>query len=366
MRKKLLSNMRLLFAGILFIALALILFSKNYENISIETTNPDGGFFQFENTTAYFSQNYVPDDYHPLIGVDDLFFDNNVKKNKITIKGTAKFLESNSLAKIKVVTSKKTLQAKTRIDDARNFATSIKIPSRYYKISKIKIYFQNSENFIYPFFLEATPNSRSTIIVQDYKKNDFSKKLFDFVYRNEEGLPSRWNPCSTIFYQINPTNMPYYAEKDIAKAFSILAESSGYVFEFAGYTDTLPFSEEKQFTNDTITIAFASKETVPLVKNYLAIAGAVTDPATNRVKAGSVVVNAPAHDFKKGFSNKDLSFGRVILHELGHAMNLDHVASPSEIMHEFISVGSGPSTYQAGDREGLSTLYSLGCFNDFS
>ena len=331
----------------------------NSNNINSNNINSNKAIVSLESTD--FKKIPPLQSIHPLVGVNDLFFTSSVKKNKLFIKGKASISDPVSSIYVEVFTNKKTLKSKTSISDNGSFKTTIKLPYSY-KISEIKVFLRNSLGGKYPFFLQSLIGQDSKIVVKNYRTNNFSKNLFDFAYKSDEGAPSHWDPCKTINYQINPANMPAYATSNIAQAFDILSKASGYSFTFAGYTDKIPFSSKDSYTDSTITIAFSSKETVPILKKYLALGGAVTNPVTNEIFAGSILVNVGEYDFAKGFSNKKLTLGRVLLHELGHAMNLTHVDSESEIMHEFILIGTGPTTYKLGDTNGLTTLHSLGCF----
>jgi hypothetical protein len=178
------------------------------------------------------------------------------------------------------------------------------------------------------------------------------------------GTPVRWDPCKTFYYKVNPINLPEHGLTDISKAFSLLKEASGYDFVYAGETNIIPYStDSNSWEFNTLTIAFTDTETVPTLKDYFALGGVVYNPGNNEVVAGSVLVNVnKLNRMTKGFSSNEISLGRVLLHELGHATNLNHVWDPSQVMYEFILPVKGPNKFQVGDKLGFSKLTSLGCF----
>jgi hypothetical protein len=67
---------------------------------------------------------------------------------------------------------------------------------------------------------------------------------------------------------------------------------------------------------------------------------------------GSIVLNG-ADQLDNGF-RPGKTWGKVVLHELGHVLGLDHVVDPAQVMHP--SLVSSPAAWGAGDLAGLRLL----------
>jgi hypothetical protein len=192
---------------------------------------------------------------------------------------------------------------------------------------------------------------------------------FAFLSKDSSGRPAHWDHCSTITYRVNPANLPSGAMDDIKGALSRLSAASGLTFSYAGTTTVVPYSSSS-WAN-----AIPSSEAADL---YIAF----TDAAHVSYLAGSVAgVGGPfwssdgtreprivragvaldtAAGVTPGFTN-GASRGTLLLHELGHAVNLDHVSDPVQVMYPSITSQSRPA-YQAGDLAGLAKLATYSCF----
>ncbi len=61
-------------------------------------------------------------------------------------------------------------------------------------------------------------------------------------------------------------------------------------------------------------------------------------------------------DMPNGFG-RGPTWGRVLLHELGHLLGLGHVRSTANLMHHQLGAHTSPSaTFGTGDRIGLDTV----------
>ncbi|MCW2607443.1 MAG: putative cell wall binding repeat 2-containing protein [Frankiales bacterium] len=165
----------------------------------------------------------------------------------------------------------------------------------------------------------------------------------------------RWNPCSVIGYRVNAALGGRQALADVQSAVARLSAASGLQFRYLGSTTYVPTAGRAPLAGSPLVISWARTGTSShLGSGEVAHGGwRATTSATGhyRISSGYVVVRAGA-PLAMGFGS-GVTRGRVLLHELGHAVGLDHVNDRVMVMNSTVSATSPTAVYQAGDLTGL-------------
>jgi hypothetical protein len=187
------------------------------------------------------------------------------------------------------------------------------------------------------------------------------------------GKPVRWNPCEPIHYVVNLQEAPAGASQDVQEAISRVSVDTGVTFVFDGSTSEIPQSERlsylpalygERWAPVVIAWVYQSQTDIPFHEGEDQFA-AVSRPLapldrTPQFVSGWVAINAADHS-PPGWATP-ASEGPTILHELGHIMGLDHVASKAELMEPS---GGYVTDYGPGDLAGLELLgRDQGCLRE--
>ena len=171
---------------------------------------------------------------------------------------------------------------------------------------------------------------------------------YSFLFTTPDGCrPVRFNPCEPIHFIVNPANAPPGGVDDVRQAFRIIAEAGGYTFVDDGLTNADRFDFGRQAYNPAVY----GERWAPIVvswsrlgsqgRNDVVIAGRGNGHVVEgAIVTGMLDLNADARidasretPVPNGFG-EGISWGRVMLHELGHVFGLGHVQSKNSIMHE--------------------------------
>ena len=178
------------------------------------------------------------------------------------------------------------------------------------------------------------------------------------------GEPAVVLPTRVYRYIVRQEAAPPNGMRIIKHCLSQLADAVGCTFEFAGTFSSIP----DLWDPNTLSIAWALDAEY---REYEARAGftpgssiglggpvVVSDPHDHRLRVtgGSCVLNAEMKATTE--IGPALSHSVVLLHELGHAFNLDHVTSRAEVMYPG-SGPDGPTLWGPGDRRGLFVVAAV-------
>lgn len=171
----------------------------------------------------------------------------------------------------------------------------------------------------------------------------------------------RWNPCAAIKYRVNFAGMPTTNLKLIKAALRKVTLATGLKFAYAGTSRVVPFGGgwNRSVPSSGLFIAFASSKNVPAMSG---IAGLGGEGSLVTSSSGAKIVASGGVSLDKGWWRKlysgfknGPSRGSLLLHEIGHAIGLMHVAGKPEVMYPVL----GPWSYGRygwGDLTGLQQL----------
>ena len=177
--------------------------------------------------------------------------------------------------------------------------------------------------------------------------------------KNSNGTVVRWNPCDgPITVRVNA---PADALADVQAALAAARAATGLDLEYAGTTDFLPSSTNVASQPADLVIAWATRaQSDHWSPGAIGVGGwqsrgTSTDGThwTWKIASGFVVVD-PAAQVSPGFG-RGATRGALLLHELAHALGLDHTTAADQVMYPSLSSTSYGS-YGAGDLAGLAKV----------
>jgi len=189
--------------------------------------------------------------------------------------------------------------------------------------------------------------------------------------REDPSFPFRWDPCAPIPYRVNLGGTSHRNLREVRQALKQVAGATGFTFVYAGSTHGVPFargrSADRPIPGQGLVIAWTTPRRVPaLAGNVVGVGGPGVSYHRDRTgwqitSAGVAIDKAGAARLRRGMVDGP-SVMSLLLHELGHAMGLGHVASKHDVMHEGLGPWSRPH-YGAGDLAGLAQVGAgQGCF----
>ena len=199
---------------------------------------------------------------------------------------------------------------------------------------------------------------------------------------------ARWTPCLTIGGVTSPTTISYAVNTGgvasrvtlVQKALAQVTSYSGLRFRYVGTVSYVPHyavlhypsgdrlmfnaAQQRAATHADLVVGWVSASKTNLFRGTEAGVGTVSWTGSYRsqlriVEAAALIkLGVP---LRSGFSG-GASVGSLLLHEIGHAVGLNHVGATSQIMYPVLGSYT-PAAYQSGDRTGLRVVgRAAGCF----
>ncbi|MEA2517244.1 MAG: hypothetical protein QOG16_1082 [Actinomycetota bacterium] len=181
-------------------------------------------------------------------------------------------------------------------------------------------------------------------------------------------LPVHYDPCTPLAYVINPANAPRGGIEDVQGAIALTAEATGIRFAYEGEVDE-PLAQDRAPVQDDryghrwapLLIGWIPFDSQIFEVDDVGVAGSLIEanPSGRWVYVtGSIFLNG-ADQLDNGF-RPGKTWGKVVLHELGHVLGLGHVTDPAQVMNP--NLVSSPAAWGTGDLTGLRQLGELaGC-----
>ena len=168
-----------------------------------------------------------------------------------------------------------------------------------------------------------------------------------------------WTPCSLLRYKTNLADAPAGALSDVQEALYRIEMTTGLRFSYTGTTDFVPAADhEGTYPSGTdVVIAWSDPDHAPRLSGAtLGVGGAsvVTAGDSAHLTEGGLTLDA-SEQLHSGFAG-GITWGGVLLHEMGHVLGLDHeTADPTQLMYPEADAQM-QAWYQSGDTAGLRRL----------
>lgn len=191
---------------------------------------------------------------------------------------------------------------------------------------------------------------------------------FEMTSTVDPAKPMRWLACRPIEYRINTADMPAGTVSTVQHAMAVLAHQTGARFRYAGAT-THTFTATTHAATPTIYIAF-TKRTHAAGQTFGGPGGeiGVGGPAAAWYRSDGRTVEAITYGrvlLSSRFAGRreggGVTWQALILHEVGHALNLAHRGGAGSIMHPTLTA-STPGRYTPAEVRALRrVLQTTGC-----
>jgi Tfp pilus assembly protein PilV len=186
------------------------------------------------------------------------------------------------------------------------------------------------------------------------------------------GHPMRWNPCRAIGYKINAKFGPPGAAAMVKETLRRIHLAAGLRFHYEGRTKTHPRWFVIHHQAAPLVVAWVTAKHSNGMFGFggeVGFGGAtesIDRDGHDVIEQGGVILLANSDPRTSGIApgfGSGVTWGQLLMHELGHAMGLDHTNGKYQIMRPILEPLPA-AMYGAGDLHGLHLLgRSQGCLS---
>ncbi|MCL6549907.1 MAG: cell wall-binding repeat-containing protein [Acidothermus cellulolyticus] len=186
----------------------------------------------------------------------------------------------------------------------------------------------------------------------------------DYVVNTIAGQVVRWNPCQPVGWQLNIGSLPSSVASVISTEVQVLAADSGLTLRYDGTTTFVPTSTNIDTEPDDLIVAVIPRSATDLFDGASGTVVGEGGWTAGYNANGHIVIahgfavitqDALATGLLPISTQGGVTLGTAVLHELGHAVGLNHASQPTEIMYPVLSPQT-PATYSPSDRAGLAAV----------
>lgn len=191
----------------------------------------------------------------------------------------------------------------------------------------------------------------------DYGSGDFA-----FAGTNSDGSPVTWDTCKPIDVLVETVGMPAGADAEVEEAVSRLSKATDLNLNYLGtvggmHSQDWVADSRLQYPDQPPILIGWTRRTADMPSDDT-VGFALTEHTTQRKEgqiSGSVITlhTKRLQRLGAGFPKGD-SRGAVYMHEIAHALGLDHVPNSNQLMYEMINQFNGE--LGEGDVAGLNAL----------